>query len=491
MRLSRAHRLDLFVVAGAVLVFVVLRVPLLVEPGVRLGWNSDSAIFGLIAREMSAEQRVTWLYWGQDYLGTLTSMLALAIGEGAGLGVGPLSLRLAASAQMLVGLLLFWDALRRVWGRVAAHLMLLWLVAGPAYFFKLSYAPNAEQMFFVGAVLFWFVMRFRFTHAMHWAVLGLLAAIGWWAHRGATMVVPAAVTIAGWYDDQWRRPRRAALGAIALLLGTAAGAIPLVLGHRQEDQILYAPVTAEWTLHHVVSRIAETLRRDVWQFLGADSHPWSFVVAIVLLLLAVIGMRRVTRTRDELLTVGVAATMSAFWVLTTTAYSGAPRYLALLLPIALALAARGIESMWQQPRIASRAAAAALAIVIAIHFHAGRFTDVRTIAAGRGEQHEEWPGGFDPRPALGAIEAGGYQACYADFWTAYKLEWLSGVPFIPYRSVDRTQRRSLQLASSRGRKCFVDERGSVRSLDGATAERLRAETVAHWNRRAVPLPSLR
>lgn len=55
-----------------------LRIPLYTSPGVRLGWNSDVAIYGLIARSMAHDHSLTFFFWAEDYLGTLTSFFTLA-----------------------------------------------------------------------------------------------------------------------------------------------------------------------------------------------------------------------------------------------------------------------------------------------------------------------------------------------------------------------------------------------------------------------------
>ena len=83
------------IAAGIALLFlaiaaamVALRLPLYTSPGVRLGWNSDVAIYGLIARSMAHDHRPVFFFWAEDYLGTLTSFLTLADAVLAG-GVTP------------------------------------------------------------------------------------------------------------------------------------------------------------------------------------------------------------------------------------------------------------------------------------------------------------------------------------------------------------------------------------------------------------------
>lgn len=63
----------------------------------------------------------------------------------------------------------------------------------------------------------------------------------------------------------------------------------------------------------------------------------------------------------------------------------------------------------------------------------------------------------DPRPKVQELISSQYRVGYADFWFAYKYEFLTGrkVLFIPYRSQDRTPERSRRLAEMPGKKCLI------------------------------------
>src|SRR5205085_398260 len=104
--------------------------------------------------------------------------------------------------------------------------------------------------------------------------------------------------------------------------------------------------------------------------------------------------------------------------------------------------------------------------IVAVALAIPRIGEVRDIAAGRSEQYEGLGGTFDPRPTLKTIESSGYRVCYAEYWVAYKLEWLSGgsVAFIPFHSYDRTRERSRRLGALAVKKCFVTNDGAVRPL---------------------------
>ena len=174
----RPHAGALFV-AGLAVAFLAVRWPLYIEPGIRLGWNSDAALYGLMARTMLETHRPIFLFWGGDYLGTLTSMWAVLASLPMGTA-GPLALRLGVAAELLVSLVLFWLGLRRVYGWPAASLAIAWLGAGPFFLVKLASAPvSAEQMFFVGAIAFWYAVRSPFTRPVQWLALGAVCGLGW------------------------------------------------------------------------------------------------------------------------------------------------------------------------------------------------------------------------------------------------------------------------------------------------------------------------
>ncbi|HKR66955.1 MAG TPA: hypothetical protein VJZ00_24725, partial [Thermoanaerobaculia bacterium] len=379
-------------------------------------------------------------------------------------GVNALALRIGAAMQVCIALALFGRLIYRAWGAVPATIAVIWCIAGPRWFFEMTYAPlSAEQMFFLGAVILHYADR-SFTTYRQWFILGALTGLGWWAHRGTMFaVLPAIITIVA-YDRLWRGWRRIAPAMAAGAAGILVGLIPLFIGRAQIDQRLYNPITARWSLFRVIDQARDFMRTDVWTFLGTDG-PFEVLCAVVLVALITAGSIAAVPNRTAAMLIGLAMTAGAFWLLSPDAHSGAMRYLMLALPVAYALAGRGIGLLVMKHSVSARGVAALAFCVVTAHLFASRHTDVVEISQGHRESHYQWPG-VDPRPALAAIRQQHYAVCYADFWIAYKLEWLSdtGVQFIPYRSVDRTQRRSRQLARSPARKCFVESDGTVRPL---------------------------
>ena len=98
--------------AAILAAFAAIRLPLYTQPGLILGWNSDAALFGMMGRAMREGWDFPLYFWGQFYMGTVTSMLAAAAGFVLG-EVGPLALRIAAAFEVVVGSVLFWLGLLR------------------------------------------------------------------------------------------------------------------------------------------------------------------------------------------------------------------------------------------------------------------------------------------------------------------------------------------------------------------------------------------
>lgn len=462
--------------------FLLVRLPLYADPGLRLGWHSDAALIGLMARAL-AEGDYPLLYWACDYVAPLTSVFAAALGTSILPNVGPLALRLGLAIEVIAALILFHAALRRSVGRRAALLATFWTSAGPAFYFKLTYAPlSAEGYFFLSALLLWYVTRTRFVRLHQWLIFGLLTGAGFWIHRGVLFVVVPALLVILWYDREFWPRFDLGIAAAVFAAGVFFGYVPAIVGRYHLDQRLYIPVKPGWRLSRVPSRVVETVTQDFWTLIGADTTPWKWLIGaamVVLLGCAVVrAIRHFEPRRETVLAVGVVAVSLAFWMFSTQAYLGALRYIVIAVPILYAFAAREVVAFWDGHR---RVLSAAVAVTIAVALFIPRRQEVAEIVAGRSERFEHWPGDFDPRPALQRIAEDGYVVCYADVWVAHKFEWLSesGVRFIPHRSVNRRMVESLRLAALPGRKCFVDLEGNVRDLSPQEQAALRLETLWH------------
>jgi hypothetical protein len=180
---------------AALLLFIVVRLPLLSGGGALRGWNSDSAIFGLIGKKLLEGKGFDLYFWGQNYMGTMTAVAAAVWGgvlrAATDGNVWPLALRLATITLFLAGLLLIWTGIAR-FSRAAANLTLLAAVAGPPFYFYFSVVPyGAEMTLALGGALFAITAAHLSrprgeglldTH--RWTFLfGVTAGVGWWMNQ--------------------------------------------------------------------------------------------------------------------------------------------------------------------------------------------------------------------------------------------------------------------------------------------------------------------
>jgi hypothetical protein len=469
--------------------FLFLRLPLYVEPGILLGWHSDAALLGLMAQAI-VRGDYPLVFWASDYLAPLTSAFAALAGGVIG-EVGPLALRLGVAVEFIAAILFFQYALRYVTGRAAALMAAFWLTAGPAFMFQLSYAPlSAEAYFFIGAIVFWYVVRRPVVRLHQLLLLGLLAGAGWWIHRGVSFVVVPALVVIGTYDQRQARIRDVLAGAGVFTAGAALGWLPALIGRYGLDQRSYAPVRPPWSLALVQTHLTDLIRYDFWSLIGAGRTPLGLILGLSLVVLLARAIRHFDVRRETLFATGILAVTFAFWIVSTDSYRGAVRYMMIAVPILYAFAAREIVHLWHSGSRSGRWIAISVTLAISAALFVPRYDQVRNVVAARAEQYENWPGGFDPRPALSEIAAGGYSVCYADVWIAHKLEWLSptDIRIIPYRSVNRRMVESLRLASLPGPKCLIDDRGNVRPLTAREEVEMRLDILwqAHGWRRSLP-----
>jgi hypothetical protein len=211
----QAGKLRSWEIAAAVLAlaaFLALRWRLLMPQGVVLGWHSDAAIYGLAARRILEHRRIDVFYWGQNYIGPLTSIAATAVAMirrvafDPSAGVDALALRIAAMSETAAGALFFWLGLRAALGRLAALPCLLWLVIGPLYVFESSVTPRTEQTAFLcSGVLFWIAARSLaglrrpgvYDTSRGCLFAGLVSGFGWWMNQSVVFILlPTAIVLA-------------------------------------------------------------------------------------------------------------------------------------------------------------------------------------------------------------------------------------------------------------------------------------------------------
>ena len=212
----------------------------------------------------------------------------------------------------------------------------------------------------------------------------------------------------------------------------------------------YAPVIIGGLLHAYPSTYSSGITGI--SFGELPGHIRAVAPDLLPFAIGLIGMRKM-RTRPVELMVVVLALI--FYLGSGRVHAGQTRYIVAALPIVYAFAAEELMR-W---RAVGWMAAAAVAVVLAVP----RMQQIRNVEQAR----TEWYGNFlpnrDPRPILANTERAGYRTCYADYWLAYKLEWISDgkVRFIPFRSYDRTPAESRRRMAVPEPKCLVSKDGSV------------------------------
>ncbi len=572
---TRAWEAATLLLAG--LLFVAVRLPLLTDQGSARGWNSDAGVFGLAAREIVEGGKIGVFFWGQTYMGPLTSLSGAAVaivrhGRGGG-SVDPIDLRLGTMAEVALGSLFFWLGLRAALGRWPAAVAVLLLAIGPRYLFDSSLIARGDEIAFLSSgAVFWLCARSLagqrspplFEAPAGCLLFGLVAGFGWWMNQGVVFILlPLALVLLRdsrvWsevrpvlrpLDRLFVRPERlgwprlrqealfawrawhfllaavflvaianqaglpvrsfyarepivepigaflltAALGetlfrgdlarrsqrmgsdlvrlaprALALSGGFLIGCLPAAAGGRLGwYEPAYGRPSFDVGVNGLLRHLRDMAGADLWSWLGADrSFPGAVFVTGCAAGLIFFAWRRRNRIRG-LLTLspapaGAGALAGTILLVALVFYAvalrngGDPRYIVPALPVAYGVAAAGILEAAGSARRRAKGAAA-----LALFLSCGIWSQSRQAAA-RVSSIQSEP---DPRVLISQIRREGYSVCYAGFWEAYKLQFLSGnaLRFIPWRAHDRNPAASRALAAQPGRKCLLFPDGSFREF---------------------------
>jgi hypothetical protein len=182
--------------------FFLWHAPLLTEHSRIRGFNSDAAIIGLMGKKMLEGRGFDIFFWGQNYVGSLTSMLTAAWGFVLG-AADPLALRLAAFSEAVVGLLLVGWALARVDGRAAVAAMVMLAITPPVLLRMMITPLGAEMGYFMATALFAFVMQHltappgRGWLSSRWGqfAFGVLTGLSWWMNQQVVFTLLAAAAV--------------------------------------------------------------------------------------------------------------------------------------------------------------------------------------------------------------------------------------------------------------------------------------------------------
>ena len=471
-------------IAAILAAFLLVRLPLLTREGVIRGWNSDSAIFGLMAKKIHDGTGFDVFFWGQNHLGPLTSILAAAIRKAfldpAGVGPegGALALRLASMIEIAFAIGVSFLALQRLFGYAIALVAGLWLAAGPSFLVRVSAVPMGPEMSLaLGSVLL-LLAAHAITNApggpdrpVRQFSFGLVAGLGWWMNQTVVFVIaPAALVLAlrstARGTGLGRIARLAAPLAAGFVLGHAPVWLGRLLGWYEPTYTFRVPLLPQ---PGVVSRAARFVTTDFWRLVGLDGRGcppglWLAGLALAALLLLVERKRffsPVTPAPPTITGVELAGAIvgtGAYVFVLTERTPGQLRYLAPALPAALGLLGAAVAEggRWARRRLPRAVVSPSLGLLAVLALILVWTDTRRTINTILREP--------DPRPLLQTIEAGGYTVCHADYWTAYKLQFLSDerVRFVPFHSFDRNREESARLRRTAGPQCLVTPDGAVR-----------------------------
>lgn len=465
-------------ITAILVVFVLIRLPLLTNEAAVRGWNGDTSIFGLMAKRIHDGKGFDVFFWGQNYMGSLTATFAALIRTamldpvGIGEEGGPLSLRLASMSEIALGICFYFLGLVRLFGRPIATAAGLWIAIGPPFFIRLSALPMGPEMSFaLGSVLFFLAAgaltrpRSFLDRPVGRFVLGLIAGIGWWMNQTIVFILLPVVALVS-----IRSARGWARLATPFLCGVVLGYAPVWMGRLLGwYEPAAGPYIQPWQTSGLPARFLRFLGRDSWHFVGLNGllpPPLLTVAALVplsLLLLRCVlhlgsSLRMERRTFEGLdLVAAIVGFGAAVSFLKNFEPSG-DRYLAPALPAALALL---LASVAEAARLLRRRIPSALVALLL-----GGLALTVTLFLSRQARGvvEALLGEPDPRAPLGAITAAGYTVCHAGYDTAYTLQFLSDerVRFIPYHSPDRNRTLSANLRSMAGPQCLVTDDGVVR-----------------------------
>jgi hypothetical protein len=212
--------------------FFLWHAPLLSEAGRVRGFNSDAAIIALMGKKMAEGRGFDVFFWGQNYIGPLTSSFIALFGLIRGT-VDPLALRLGTMVEVLLGILLMGWAVSRIDRRAAVATMVALAITPPVILRMMITPLGAEMAFLMGAALLALLLWYPRP-----LLLGVVAGIGWWMNQQVVFTLMAAALVLGWPRIRSFLPRPLALWRLEGLSGiphalawvlTRLGALLLVL----------------------------------------------------------------------------------------------------------------------------------------------------------------------------------------------------------------------------------------------------------------------
>ncbi len=445
MRLRRLWRVGIAVAIAAV--FVLWNAPLLTPYARIRGWNSDSAVLGLMGKKILDGRGFDIFFWGQNYIGPLTSILTAAWGGTV------LALRLAVMTEVLAGIVLVWWGVDRIDSRAAAATGFALALTPPVVERMIVRPLGAEMAFALSAALFAFVMQdLTSPRGEGWLsrrggqfAFGLLAGIAWWMNQQVVFVLIAAALVLGyrWIDE---RPsiRDLATMAAGAVLGYAPVWAGAIFGWYERSYVFgFRPIYPE----DVPARVREFLAA-IPQWTGIADNGIGIAYAIVIVLFIVSALAHM-RTAARVFLFLIPFANAAFYL---GSHRVEPHYLITSAGMLIGFAAIGATDL---PRMR-----AALPIAALIAF-------ASIAISSRAVQNDEVLREPDPMPLLERVRDARCSVVYADYWIAYRYRFLDGEQraWIPYRSLNRNRAESREFQKRPGQRCLVTNDGNVDRID--------------------------
>ena len=446
LRVSRGLNLLAFAVSfGAIAQSLFFRVWLIGHIPI----NSDEGVTGLMAQTI-LRGHFTAFYWGQNYGGVEPYLDAVAFAVLPATGV---TLHLMTAILGVIGVVLLWRCARllldsRPLALGVAALSLLFptltlLILTQAYGFRAT-----EYALSFGLLLAALTLESDADRFWRWPLVGLLAGLGWWCSPEIIYVgVAAGLLVLGawWRSGSWSRRGRA--GAL-MLGGFVVGSLPWWWSSLRSDfDTLHNHGTVSSTygerlgifFSHVLPQLAglqQTLtQKGIWVSTFGTSH----LVAVLAICLVLAGASlAVVVTGGPRRAIGVAVLVSPFAYAASPAawYFADGRYAVYLTPLYALVLALGLDQLvaWRRLRldqVGRRAAASGvtvLAVVSAMLWSSWQFSSWVHAAAGVNASYFSGYSGSDAGmvPIAHALDHAGYRTGWADYWVAYRLDFLGG-----------------------------------------------------------------
>jgi hypothetical protein len=417
--------------------------------------NADEAVVGLMARHV-LDGELTTFYWGQAYGGTQEVLLTAPVFLVA--GSGWLALRAIPIVLDVLASVIVWRVGRRTIGEPAATAAALAFWVWPAFD---VYVLTHQQGFYASNVVYCSLLLLLALRAverpdrLRVGLLGLVLGLAFWQ---TPQIVPVAAGVLLW--TVWKRPGCVRQAPVALPLALLGAAPWLVWNARHGWESLAQPDYGDKleSLRLLASPVLPMIVGLRAPFSAELLLPAPLTYLVYVLLVGAFCVAAVrTRGRLRSLLFLVTAVFPLVYLLSpkTSLALGTPRFVVVLTPILALLLAQLATT-----HVRAVAVLAVALVVSAVTF--ARMEDwfegmprQTTYAEGLGPRH---PVQWVPRnlgPLVAVLDRLGLRHVYAEYWTAYRLDFDTGERIVAAESSfdrltpDRAQATPVQRGPSR------------------------------------------